>query len=306
MTRAEIEKEVKPIIYNCLRQFGDFTPKDVTDEEFDIATEGALRPDTRRVSLIAWLAQSFLDPSIKGEGLEVGCGYGYLLFPLTKLIPHIRWATTEHPDRLCVHREDFLKAIRDRNCKLSTAKITEEPLPYPDQYFSVVTFSETLEHLPVERLNFVLSELARVTCAGGILLMSSPNQASLENRIRLLKGKSILEMPNEVATAKGTFGHIRLYTPWEIKSAMSKLSFALERCILESNNSGYRGTSPRSFLRGLYRMYERAEGRLGILQPLGDTWYMVFRKTTALVPGIHGRTEVKVTGQPDASYASSP
>ena len=52
---------------------------------------------------------------------------------------------------------------------------------FPDNYFSVVTFSETLEHLPVERLNFVLAELARVTCDGGLLLMSSPNQASLEN-----------------------------------------------------------------------------------------------------------------------------
>ena len=281
MTRAEIEKEVEPIIYQCLRQFGDFTPKDVTDKDFDAAIEGTLRPDTRRVSLIVSLAQSFLDPSINAEGLEVGCGYGYLLFPLIKLLPHIRWAATEHPDRLYFYREDFVKAMRDRNCKLSAANITVEALPYPDESFSVVTFSETLEHLPVERLNFVLSEIARVTRAGGILLMSSPNQASLENRIRLLKGRSILAMPNEVATAKGTYGHIRLYTPSEMESAMSNLGFALERCILESNNSGYRGISARSFLRSLYRMYERAETKLRILQPLGDAWYMVFRKRTA-------------------------
>jgi hypothetical protein len=133
----------------------------------------------------------------------------------------------------------------------------------------------------VERLTFVLSEIARVVRAGGLFIATSPNQASLENRVRLLRGKSILDMPNELATAKGIFGHIRLYTPSEIESAMSKLGFALEQCILESNNSGYRGTSPRSFRRRIYRMYERVEGRFKILRSLGDTWYMVFRKRTA-------------------------
>ena len=278
MTRAEIEKQVKPIIYKCLREFGDCTSKDATDADFDAATEGTLEPDTRRVSLLVSLAQSFLDPSANGEGLEVGCGYGYLLFPMAKLLPHIRWSAAEHPDRIFFNREDFLKVIRDYNCKLSAANITAESLPYRDHQFSIVTFSETLEHLPVERLNFVLSEIARVTRPGGILLISSPNQASLENRIRLLKGKSILEMPNEVTTAKGIFGHIRLYTPVEIESAMSELGFALERCILESNNSGYRGTSPGSFVRRVYRLYERAEARFGFFRSLGDTWYMVFRK----------------------------
>jgi SAM-dependent methyltransferase len=264
-----------------LREFGDFTAKDTTDADFNAATAGTLRPDTRRVSLIVLLAQSFLNRSIGGEGLEVGCGYGFLIFPMSELIPNIRWTAAEHPERLFFDREDFLKEIHDRNCKLAAANITAEPLSFPDDHFSVVTFSETLEHIPVERVNFVLSEIARVTRPGGIVIMSSPNQASLENRIRLLKGKSILDMPNELPAAKGIFGHIRLYTPSEIELAMSKLGFVLERRVMESNNSGYRGTSPRSFQRRLYRAYEWAEVRLPILRSLADTWYMVFRKRIA-------------------------
>ena len=178
-----------------------------------------------------------------------------------------------------------MKAINDHNCKLAGVKLTVEPMPFPDHHFSVVTFSETLEHLPVERLNFVLSEIARVTRDGGILIATSPNQASLENRVRLLKGHSILDMPDEIAYAKGMFPHIRLYTPAEVESAMSKVGFALERCVLESNNSGYRGASSKSLRRLLYRMYERAEGRLKILRSLGDTWYMVFRKRVAYSGG---------------------
>ena len=279
LTRAEIEKIVEPIIRKCLRDFGDYSCKDASEEEFAAGTEGTLRPAVRRVSLIVQLAQSALGAD-GGEGLEVGSGYGYLLFPMAMLLPHIRWSTVEHPDRRYFGREDYRRAMREYNCQLTAANITHEPLPYPDNYFSLVTFSETIEHLPVEHLNFVLSELTRVLRTGGILIASSPNQASLENRLRLLKGKSILEMPDENPVAKGIFGHIRLYTPVEVESTMAKLGFSLERCVIESNNSAYRGTSSRSLRRRLYRLYERIEGRLGMLRSLGDTWYMVFRKTS--------------------------
>jgi SAM-dependent methyltransferase len=279
LTRAEIEKIVEPIIRKCLREFGDYSHKDASEEDFAAATKGTFRPDVRRVSLIVHLAQSTVGAEVGGEGLEIGSGYGYLLFPMAILLSHIRWSAVEHPDRSYFVREDYRKTIRDYQCQLAAADITHEPLPYPDSYFSVVTFSETIEHLPVEHLNFVLSEIARVLRTGGILIVSSPNQASLENRLRLLKGKSILDMPDENPFAKGIFGHIRLYTPEEVESTMSRLGLYLERCVIESNSSGYRGTSSKSLRRRLYRLYERVEGRLGVLRSLGDTWYMVFRKS---------------------------
>jgi hypothetical protein len=39
------------------------------------------RPDVRGVSLLVSMAHSLVAESAAGEGLEVGCGYGYLLFP---------------------------------------------------------------------------------------------------------------------------------------------------------------------------------------------------------------------------------
>jgi hypothetical protein len=50
---------------------------------------------------------------------------------------------------------------------------------------------------------------------------------------------------------------------------------------MESNNSGYRGNSDRSWVRRVHRMYEYLESKLGILDSLGDTWHMAFRKTAA-------------------------
>jgi 2-polyprenyl-3-methyl-5-hydroxy-6-metoxy-1,4-benzoquinol methylase len=168
--------------------------------------------------------------------------------------------------------------MRDLNCRLVGIDIVRDPLPFPDGHFSVVTFSETLEHLPVERVNFVMDEIRRVVRARGVLIASSPNQASLENRLRLLKGRSILDLPGDIAVAKGTFGHIRLYTPDEIKLLMSQLGFSVERVVLESNYSSYRGRSSKSLRRRQYRFYEMTEQRIGFLRSFGDTWYMVFRK----------------------------
>jgi SAM-dependent methyltransferase len=184
----------------------------------------------------------------------------------------------EHPDRNFFNQPAYRQTIRDYNCQFVGLDFVHQPLPFPDAAFSIVTFSETLEHLPVERINFVFSEIRRVLRPGGLLILSSPNQASLENRIRLGKGKSVLELPADVAIAKGTYGHIRLYTTAEMTTFMSQSGFSLEHCVLESNNSAYRGASVNSLRRRLHRFYERAEQRLNFLRGLADTWYMVFRK----------------------------
>lgn len=275
LVRTESEKIIEPIILTC-QEFVE--PR---QENSTVAVAGAT-PDIRRVSLIISLAHALLGDSARGNGLEVGSGYGYLLFSMATLLPGIRWSAVDHPQRDYVCCEAYLRAFREHGCSLVAIDIIREPLPFPDAHFSLVTFSEVLEHLPVERVNFVLSEIARVVRPGGVLIVSSPNQASLENRLRLLKGKSILDMPDEMSYAKGTFGHIRLYTVAEVRSAMSKRGFSLERTVVESNNSGYRGTSNGSWRRRVHSMYEQLERRIPALRPMGDTWYMAFRKNIAV------------------------
>ena len=136
---------------------------------------------------------------------------------MASLFPQIQWSAIEHPDPPYASRQTYLSMFRSYNCHLAIVDLLREPLPFPDNHFALVTFSEVLEHLSIHRVNFVLSEIARIIQPGGVLIASSPNQASLENRLRLVKGKSILDMPNEVA--KGIFGHIRLYTPSEMQPA---------------------------------------------------------------------------------------
>lgn len=278
MTRTEIEKAIEPVIAKCQRLFGESSGSEAPTAAIP-CDQQSLRPDVRRVSLIISMTKRILDDGVTGDALEIGSGFGYLLFPMARFFPGLRWSATEHPDRRYVNRQDYLGMFGEYKCELSTTDIVHAPLPFPDGAFSLVTFSEVLEHLPVERLNFIISEIKRVIHPGGILIVSSPNQASLENRLLLLKGKSILAMPDETEYAKGTFGHIRLYTTAEIQSAMEKAGFTLELSVIESNNAEYRGTSDRSWQRRLYRRYERIEQKLGFLRGMGDTWYTVFRKS---------------------------
>jgi len=278
MTRREIEKTVEPVISDCLRRFGDYSRPDIPPEEFAATIGDGLRPDVRRVSLLISLAKSVPGGDFTGEGLELGCGYGYLLFPMAIFNPKMHWTGIEHPDRRYFNRADFQQTFRDYNCNLVGLDFVHEPLPFPDRHFSVITFSETLEHMPIERLNFLLGEIKRVLRPGGLLIASSPNQAGLENRLRLLKGGSILDLPEYLEVAQGIFKHIRLYTPAEMKCLMGQLGFHVECSAMESNNSAYRGKSPKSMYRRMYRLYERIEQRVGFLRGLADTWYFVFRK----------------------------
>jgi SAM-dependent methyltransferase len=276
MKRAESEKVVDPIIRKSLREL-EYTTQDVADADFAAHTDGMFRPDVRRVSLILSMAQSSLGADASGEGLEVGSAFGYLLFSAAVLLPRIRWTGVDHPGRTYRHWDAYEKAFQEYNCRFAAVDICKEPLPFSDGQFAVVTFSEVLEHLPIERVNFVLSEIARVIRPNGVLIVSSPNQASLENRVRLLMGKSILAMPEEIESARGVFGHIRLYTPAEVESKLSTMGFRLKRSEIETNISGYRGTA-KSLRRRMYRLYEHLEEGLGILRGLGDTYYLAFRK----------------------------
>jgi 2-polyprenyl-3-methyl-5-hydroxy-6-metoxy-1,4-benzoquinol methylase len=280
MKRAELERAVEPILEDCLRVFGDLTPKGIAREEFEAYVRGVslLRPDVRRVSLMVGLACEVLGTDAQGEGLEIGAGYGFLVFPMAKFLPGIRWTGVDHPSRAYVTQEEYLRTYREYGCEFVGLNVLQERLPFPDKHFAVVTFSEVLEHLPVERVNFVLTEIARVVRPGGILLASSPNQASLENRLKLVRGRSILEFPTELESAKGIFGHIRLYTRSEMESAMGKLGFSSLRCVIESNNSAYRKYRGRWWRTWIHRMYELTEGKLGMLRRLGDTWHIAFQK----------------------------
>jgi 2-polyprenyl-3-methyl-5-hydroxy-6-metoxy-1,4-benzoquinol methylase len=112
-----------------------------------------------------------------------------------------------------------------RECNLKTYS-----LPFSDEEFDVVIMCETLEHLNFNPLP-VIKEINRVLKQNGILYLSLPNLACLNNRLYLLEGKSIHNPIQDFfsqldANANMIVGlHWREYTAPEVSEMLERMGF---------------------------------------------------------------------------------
>ncbi len=116
----------------------------------------------------------------------------------------------------------------EMNISLKTCNLNEEGWPFQDGYFDVVIFTEVLEHI-FNRPTDVLNEVRRVMRQQGLLILSVPNFASLQNRIKLLFGVTPLPNLDDVIRKQATYGHdhIHEYTMDEIVRLLEGCSFAI-------------------------------------------------------------------------------
>ena len=56
----------------------------------------------------------------------------------------------------------YLELFASSGVQLELCDLTIQQLPFNDNYFSLITFSEVLEHLPLEKVLFVIGEMCRV------------------------------------------------------------------------------------------------------------------------------------------------
>jgi 2-polyprenyl-3-methyl-5-hydroxy-6-metoxy-1,4-benzoquinol methylase len=96
------------------------------------------------------------------------------------------------------------------------------PLPFADGTFRLVFAGEIIEHL-VDTAGF-LEDVRRVLVPGGVLLLTTPNLASLENRIRLLLGV----YPRWVDAELAGEGHVRAYTAPVLRRQLERIGFRVE------------------------------------------------------------------------------
>lgn len=87
--------------------------------------------------------------------------------------------------------------------------------------YALVILAEVIEHLytsPVHTLSFVHSLLAE----GGVLLLQTPNAASLPKRLKLLAGRNPYEL---IRPDAGNPGHFREYTLGELQRYAEQTGF---------------------------------------------------------------------------------
>lgn len=140
---------------------------------------------------------------------------------LKESYPHYEISTIDLTDLMKTRCEQ--KDIELRVCDLASQSI-----PFEDKYFDIVIFTEVFEHLfapPTE----IMREISRILCSGGKLIFSTPNFATLLNRIKLLIGICPMA-PADDQMKRGWVhghGHIREYTMKEILSILERCNFTI-------------------------------------------------------------------------------
>jgi SAM-dependent methyltransferase len=128
--------------------------------------------------------------------------------------------------------------------------IERDRFPFPDAAFDVVTFCEIIEHLQTDPLA-ALGEIHRVLRPAGVLAVTTPNVARLENAARLVAGENIYDP----YSGYGAYGrHNREYTLTELQRLLEHAGFAIEQAFTSDVHDNHAGWFvPLSQCRGLVK-----------------------------------------------------
>ena len=113
-----------------------------------------------------------LQPDLAGNHLDIGSGTGALISLLKKSFPSIECSVCDYSDSF----------MRIPGQKVDIVNLNSDPLPYADNSFDLVTFTEVAEHL--ENYYAIIREIHRVLKPEGLLVMTTPNILNMKSRIR--------------------------------------------------------------------------------------------------------------------------
>ena len=119
-------------------------------------------------------------------------------------------------------------AFERAGVKLVFWDLDATPYPLDDESFDLALMTEVLEHLREYPLQSLV-EVRRILRPGGFLVLTTPNSASLQNRIRLVFGKSV-----HTPLADWMFGlpharHAREYTAAELGQLVMRAGLEIVR-----------------------------------------------------------------------------
>jgi len=143
--------------------------------------------------------------------LDVGCGNGYLLFMVEDRFEEL-FGVEISPSRI---QEAKTKAEQLFHSKYSRFKFIEtnvdNPLPFPDNFFDVVTCIAVIEH--VYDIFSLINEMHRVLKPRGYIVAEVPNIAYCKHRLSILLGRlPVTSSPYNWEDIGWDGGHIHYFT----------------------------------------------------------------------------------------------
>jgi 2-polyprenyl-3-methyl-5-hydroxy-6-metoxy-1,4-benzoquinol methylase len=138
---------------------------------------------------------------------------------------------------------DCALAVRQLGVDYRIADVGRERLPFDDESFDFVTYMDVIEHHAYSPKR-VLLEARRVLSPGGLLVVTTPNHASIYNRFALLFGKSVLDPFDYFFEGRAGDqvypGHHREFTRAELRTMLEKSGYRVLEC-----KSGGEGLGPQ-------------------------------------------------------------
>ncbi len=160
--------------------------------------------------------------------LEIGAFFGVVSVSLAKLGYDVTAA--DIPEY--IELDEPRRRYDSLNVATVGLRLEDFRLPFPDESFDAVIMCEVLEHLNFNPLPLI-KEINRVCKTSGVFYLSLPNQASIYNRLALLRGNSIQvsvdDFFGQLTTDVIVNGHWREYTAADIRTMLTKLGFILPK-----------------------------------------------------------------------------
>lgn len=158
--------------------------------------------------------------------LNVGIAYGFLDTVL-KLHFERDITGTELPENISIYC-DIPKSV---DIPLVKGGVGWNIWPVEAESYDIVIFGEVFEHLRISPLR-ALQELRKVLRPNGYLILTTPNIAHLNNIVKLILGRNILQQfpddDTEFEHITDSLVHIREYTISEVKILLERSGFMVE------------------------------------------------------------------------------
>jgi len=168
-----------------------------------------------------------LRTSEKPKLLDVGGGMGVNAIILSYLFGYECTVIDRYFEFLPEHNREVgdkfavSERLRHFGVDVCEQNFTEVGFPYSSESFHVITCFDVIEHFNFSPKKLI-SEMAAMLKTSGNLLIGTPNQVHLYNRIKALLGKNTWEDFEYFYSAKHFYGHIREFTPGEFETVMSR------------------------------------------------------------------------------------
>jgi SAM-dependent methyltransferase len=170
---------------------------------------------------------------------------------------------------------DCALAVRDLGVDYRIADVGRERLPFADDTFDFVTYMDVIEHHAYSPKR-VLLEARRVLSRGGLLIVTTPNHASIFNRFSLLFGKSVLDPLgyyfDRCAEQEIYSGHHREYTQRELRAALEKTGYRVLECMSIGEGMRPQLRAMRREAAGGWLPAVRKYGKFVAAEALGPLW----------------------------------